>query len=84
MILTGLPQGIATVHPVETDQQILKREGQRVSHMKATGHIWRRHHDRVWLRGGFGITGKGAACFPALVPTGLDGLGIIGLGEFFI
>ena len=84
MILAWLPQGVPSLHAMITDQQILKRERQRMSHMQAAGHVRRRHHDRIGRRLRCRIAGKSAAGLPTFVPAVFDGVGVVGLREFGI
>ena len=49
MVRAGLPQGILTVHTVIPHKNVLKRKGQRMPHMEATGHVGRRHHDDIGI-----------------------------------
>ena len=82
MILSRLPERVPPLHPVKADQQVLERECQRMPHMKAAGHVWRRHHDCVGGCRGRRVAGEGAAGLPPFVPAIFDGIGIVGLGEF--
>ncbi len=47
MIGAGLPQHVATPHPLIADQHVLQRKVQRMPDVEAPGHVRGRHHDRV-------------------------------------
>ena len=49
MVGTRLPQCLIALHSLVTDQDILHGVIQRMSHMKLSGNIWRRHHNRERL-----------------------------------
>ena len=46
MVGTRLPQCLIALHSLVTDQDILHGVIQRMSHMKLSRNIWRRHHNR--------------------------------------
>ncbi len=56
----------------EADQHVLQREGQRVPHMQAAGHVRRRHHDRVGRLAAVRIGGKAAGPLPNRIAPRLD------------
>ena len=82
MVGAGLPQGLISLHPFETDQDILHGVIQRMSHMKLPRYVWRRHHDGkgffVWVY----FSMKVAFVYPFLVEAIFDALWIIGFGQF--
>ncbi len=49
VIGAGLPQGVATLHPPETDQCIHDGVVEAMAHMQAAGDVRRRDHDGVGL-----------------------------------
>ena len=75
MIGAGLPQHVAAAHALIADQHILQREGQRMPHMQAAGHVRRRHHDRIGRLVAVGVGGKRARCFPQRVAARLHAAG---------
>ena len=67
-----LPQRVAPAHALEADQNVLQREGERVAHVQAAGHVGRRHHDGVGLGVRALTRRKRAVALPPLVMAGFD------------
>ena len=78
-----LPQCIITLHSLITDQNILHGVVERMSHMKLSGNIWRRHHDGKRFLTAVHFRMEIAVVLPFFVKSSLDPLRIICLGKFF-
>ena len=69
MIRTGHPEGIVTLHPLETDDDILQGVVQSMAQVQCPGHIWGWDNDRKWLTVGIHFTMEQAALFPQCVDS---------------
>ncbi len=78
VIGAGLPQCIAPAHPLEANEDVLQRKGQRMAHVQAAGHVRRRHHDRVGPLLARWIGGETAGALPRLVLASFHRAGAIG------
>ena len=74
----GLPQDVAPAHALEANEDVLQREGQRMAHVQAAGHVRRRHHDRVGPLLARRIGGETAGALPRLVLASFHRAGAIG------
>ena len=77
MIHAGNPQSGITLHPLETNQNVLKRRVHRMTHVKLTGNVGRGHYNgkRLFIRISFGV--KVSAVVPELINPGFHILRII-------
>ena len=83
MIRSRLPQGIVSLHPFETNQDVLHGLIQGMSHMELPGDIWRRNDNRKrFLR----LIHFGMKIFfiqPFLIQSVFYALRVIGFCKFF-
>lgn len=84
--LTGNIQGGMTLHPMPPRQSILYRGRQRMPQMQTPRHIRRWNHHDKFLPWGLalrllGIAGIKTTGLPPILPCGLDGGGVIGIGH---
>ena len=83
MVRTRLPQCIISLHPLITDQNILHRIVQRMSHMQLSGDIWGRNHNGKRCLGMIHLGMEILMIQPLLIQSVLYALGVIGLSQFF-
>src|SRR5690606_15535283 len=85
MIEPRLPEHILAPHALETDQHILQRVVERMAHMQAAGHVWRRNDDAIRLCALFYppacASAKGTAFFPKFIKPGFGFLRVEGFFE---
>ena len=80
VVRAGNPQGIVSLHPFITDQNILQRLIQRMPHVELSGHVWRRNHDSKRFSAPVRFRMKIFSSHPFGVGTFLNGNRIIGFG----
>ena len=73
MVHARLPTDILAAHPLEPAQNVLDRIVERVTHVEATGDVWRRNHNRIGFGAGIHARPETARLFPALINTLLMG-----------
>ena len=49
MVGSRLPQCFVSLHPLETDQDILHSLIQCMAHMQLSCYVWRRHNNGKWF-----------------------------------
>ena len=79
MIGSRLPQRVVALHSFITDQNVLHGVVKRMSHVKLSRDIRRRHYDRKRLFAAVNRCVKISVVLPFFVKTALDPLRIIGL-----
>ena len=74
MVVSRLPEGVETAHPVPADQDVLQRAVQRVAEVQLTRDVGRRHADDIGVAAARPGAGRvQALAFPCLLPARLDG-----------
>ena len=77
------PQRLISLHPLETDQDILKRVVERMPHMKLAGDIRRRNNDRIWIFLLIYLRMKVSFIHPHFVQAVFNRLRVVGFLQFF-
>ena len=83
VIRSRLPERLISLHPFETDQDILHGIVQRMAHMQLTRYVWRGHHNGkgFLVRVYFGM--EISFVHPVLINPVLHFFRVINLGKFF-
>ena len=83
MVGSRQPQGGISLHPAETDQDILQRFIQRMAHVQLAGDVRRRNHNGVRFFLGIHFRVEIAALHPEIVDAALHFLRFVGFCQFF-
>ena len=83
MVRSRLPERIVPLHSLKTDQNVLHRIVQCMSHMQLPCNIWRRDHDRKRFSAPVCLRMKIFLIQPFLIDPVLQTVRIIGLCQFF-
>ena len=69
MVLPRLPEDVETTHPVPSNQYVLQRVVERVTHVENTSHVRRRNHyaERLCVRPRVGARDERIRRLPHLV-----------------
>ena len=86
MVVSREVQHSFSLHPLPADHSVLEGFCQGMTHMQGSSHIWRWYwndevsslfHLSIWAK----LRLEQVALLPPLVSTGLDNLGVIGVGR---